>query len=175
MVWVVNVAPTARSLGCVGVGWAYVRGRGGDGALCVVHGLLYEQARSFPILTVVFKAIAAVGKSSQVKIYSPGYIELEQCVTGPFCPIRGGGLQAVPQKRELRGLGVRVRAVAALFRFFFLSGCFCARPSFVFGYFFQPGSLFFGCSGAAVHGPGGISPPPIFIILVPLLGVQAWQ
>ena len=44
------------------------------------------------------------------------------------------------QQRELRGLSVRVRAVAELLRVF-LSACFGTRQSFVSGYFSLTGSL----------------------------------
>ena len=47
-----------------------------------------------------------------------------------------GGLQTVLQQRELRGLSVRVRAVAALLRVF-LSACFGARQSFRAAPFFM--------------------------------------
>ena len=60
---------------------------------------------------VVARSSQDLPQSSQVKIYSPGYIE--QCAAGPSCPVRGRviGLQAVLQQRELRGMSVRVRAV----------------------------------------------------------------
>ena len=43
-----------------------------------------------------------------------------------------GGLHAVLQQSELRGLSVHVRAVTALLRVF-LCACFGARQSFVLG------------------------------------------
>ena len=70
----------------------------------------------------------------QVKIYSLGY--MEQCAAGPSCSVRGGGLHAVLQRRELRGMSVRVRAICRCALACFLSEYFGARQSLVLGFRF---------------------------------------
>jgi len=76
-----------------------------------------------------------------------------------------GGLKAVPQQRELRGLSARVRAVAELLRVFSLRVLALVSPSLQVSFSRKVFS-----SGAAVHGPGGISPLSIGSALVPLPG-----
>ena len=72
-------------------------------------------------------------------------------------------------QRKLRGLIVRVRAVAALLLFFFQHVLALVSLSFQVSFLNQE-SLVVLSPGAAVHRPGGISPLPIGSMLVPLPG-----
>ena len=59
-------------------------------ARCTAHCLTRAFATTNQILLAQELAakLQAMKLASQVKIYSPGYIE--QCAAGPSCPVRGG-------------------------------------------------------------------------------------